>query len=74
MDSRPDGIRDGTHLEELTLRWENEAWTALGMVSREQILCRSPLPMWEIRQFLLFAILMNPIFGLAPTAKGAGVK
>ncbi len=62
---------DGTHHEELTLRWENEAWTALGMVSREQIQYVLRLsPMWEIRQFLLFRDLDEPDLWLGTDGQG----
>ena len=32
---------DGGHEEQLTLRWENEAWTATGQVGRERIAVRA---------------------------------
>ena len=32
---------DGEHVEHLTLRWENEAWTACGTVDRQSRLAGS---------------------------------
>ena len=62
---------DGEHHEELTLRWENEAWTASGMVGREQIQYVVRLsPMWEIRQFLLFRDLEEPDLWLGTDGQG----
>ena len=57
---------DGAHLEELTLRWENEAWTAVGDVEREQVQYVLRLsPTWQVRQFLLFRDLEQPDLWLA---------
>jgi len=62
---------DGEHHEELTLRWENEAWTASGMVGREQIQYVVRLSaMWEIRQFLLFRDLEEPDLWLGTDGQG----
>ena len=52
---------DGQASEELTLRWENEAWTASGLVTGENIQYVVRLsPLWEVRQFLLFRDLDEP--------------
>lgn len=52
---------DGAHTEHLTLRWENEAWTATGRVGREQIEYVIRLsPLWHVRQFLLFRDMAEP--------------
>ncbi len=51
----------GENTEELTLRWENEAWTASGVVTGENIQYVVRLsPLWEVRQFLLFRDLDEP--------------
>ena len=52
---------DGVDLEEVTLRWENEAWTATGSVGRERIQYVMRIsPLWHVRQFLLFRDLDDP--------------
>ena len=57
---------DGDHDEHLTLRWENEAWTATGEVGRERIQYVLRLsPTWRVRQFLLFRDLDEPDLWLA---------
>jgi uncharacterized protein len=57
---------DGAHVEVLTLRWENEAWTATGEVGRERIQYVLRLsPSWRVRQFLLFRDLDQPDLWLA---------
>jgi hypothetical protein len=62
---------DGEHSEELTLRWENEAWTATGMVARERIQYVVRLsPMWQVRQFLLFRDLDEPDLWLGTDGNG----
>jgi hypothetical protein len=41
--------------EALTLRWENEGWTATGELSRERANYVVRIsPTWQVRQFLLF--------------------
>jgi len=46
---------DGAGDETLSLRWENEAWTAIGEVGREAVSYVIRLsPLWQVRQFLLF--------------------
>ena len=57
---------DGAHTEHLTLRWENEAWTASGEVGRERVQYVLRLaPTWRLRQFLLFRDLDEPDLWLA---------
>ncbi len=57
---------DGDHDEHLTLRWENEAWTATGEVGRERVQYVLRLsPTWRVRQFLLFRDLDEPDLWLA---------
>jgi hypothetical protein len=49
------------HLETLTLRWENEGWTATGEVGREAVTYVIRLSaIWQVRQFLLFRDLDEP--------------
>ena len=46
---------DGSGDETVTLRWENEGWTAIGEVGREAVSYVLRLSaMWQVRQFLLF--------------------
>ena len=62
---------DGTHAEQLTLTWENEAWTATGRVSGadvEYVIRLSPL--WQVRQFLLFRDLPEPDLWLGTDGHG----
>lgn len=57
---------DTVHTETLTLRWENEGWTASGEVERERIHYVFRLsPTWHVRQFLLFRDLDEPDLWLA---------
>ena len=57
---------DTVHDETLTLRWENEGWTASGEVGREKIHYVVRLsPTWHVRQFLLFRDLDEPDLWLA---------
>lgn len=47
--------------ETLSLRWENEAWTATGEVGHERVSYVVRLsPTWQVRQFLLFRDLDEP--------------
>ncbi len=49
------------HLETVTLRWENEGWTATGEVGREAVTYVIRLSAtWQSRQFLLFRDLDEP--------------
>jgi hypothetical protein len=62
---------DGAHREELTLRWDNEAWTAVGRLGRERaeyVLRLSPT--WQVRQFLLFRDLDEPDLWLGTDGRG----
>ena len=62
---------DQAHREHLTLRWENEAWTATGRVGREQIEYVIRLsPLWHIRQFMLFRDLDEPDLWLGTDGQG----
>src|SRR4051794_3732698 len=62
---------DGEHDEHLTLRWENEAWTACGNVGRERVQYVLRLgPTWRLRQFLLFRDLDEPDLWLATDGAG----
>lgn len=57
---------DGLDDETLTLRWENEGWTATGEVTRERVHYVVRLsPTWQVRQFLLFRDLDDPDLWLA---------
>lgn len=57
---------DGEHSEHLTLRWENEAWTACGQVGRERVQYVLRLsPNWRLRQFMLFRDMDEPDLWLA---------
>jgi hypothetical protein len=60
---------DGT--EELTVAWENEAWTASGVVGHEHVQYVLRLsPSWQVRQFLLFRDLDEPDLWLATDMHG----
>lgn len=62
---------DHEHLETLTLRWENEGWTATGEVGREAVTYVVRLSaMWQIRQFLLFRDLDEPDLWLGADGTG----
>ena len=57
--------------ETLTLRWENEGWTAMGEVGRERISYVIRLsPTWAVRQFLLFRDLDDPDLWLGTDGAG----
>ena len=57
---------DGAGTEELTLSWENEAWTASGVVGAERVqYVLRVSPTWQVRQFLLFRDLPEPDLWLA---------
>lgn len=57
--------------ETVTLRWENEAWTAMGEVSREKVSYVIRLsPTWQLRQFLLFRDLTEPDLWLGTDGAG----
>ncbi len=62
---------DGAHHEGFTLTWENEAWTARGVVGREQIEYVVRLsPLWHVRQFMLFRDLEQPDLWLGTDGHG----
>ena len=62
---------DGEHVEHLTLRWENEAWTVTGRVGREDVEYIVRLsPLWQVRQFLLFRDLDEPDLWLGTDGHG----
>lgn len=62
---------DALHEEVLTLRWENEGWTATGEVGRERIHYVVRLsPLWQVRQMLLFRDLEEPDLWLATDGAG----
>ncbi len=61
---------DGDHVEEMSLAWDNEAWTATGQVGRENVQYVLRIsPTWQVRQFLLFRDLDEPDLWLAIDAK-----
>lgn len=62
---------DHDHLETLTLRWENEGWTATGEVGREAVTYVVRLSAtWQTRQFLLFRDLDQPDLWLGTDGAG----
>jgi hypothetical protein len=62
---------DGAHTEQVTLRWENEAWTVTGRVGREQVEYVLRLsPLWQVRQFILFRDLDEPDLWLGTDGHG----
>ena len=62
---------DHEHLETLTLRWENEGWTATGEVGRETVTYVVRLSAsWQVRQFLLFRDLDEPDLWLGADGTG----
>jgi uncharacterized protein len=61
---------DDAH-ETLTLRWENEGWTATGEVQREAVTYVIRLSAtWQVRQFLLFRDLDEPDLWLGTDGSG----
>jgi hypothetical protein len=62
---------DHEHLETVTLRWENEGWTATGEVGREAVTYVIRLSAtWQVRQFLLFRDLDEPDLWLGADGTG----
>ena len=62
---------DHAHVETLTLRWENEGWTATGEVGREAVTYVIRLSAtWQVRQFLLFRDLDEPDLWLGTDGGG----
>lgn len=71
----PDGFRAewvrGEHSEHLTLSWENEAWTAVGVVEAERVEYVMRLTaQWNVSQFLLFRDLDEPDLWLGTDGHG----
>jgi hypothetical protein len=62
---------DGRHTEVLTVTWENEAWTASGIVERERVQYVLRIsPTWHARQMLLFRDLDDPDLWLGTDGHG----
>lgn len=62
---------DLAHQDDLTLEWENEAWTASGQVGREGVHYVIRLSaLWHVRQFLLFRDLAEPDLWLGTDGHG----
>lgn len=62
---------DNEHTETLTLRWENEGWTATGEIGREAVTYVVRLSAtWQVRQFLLFRDLDQPDLWLGADGTG----
>lgn len=62
---------DDQHTDDLTLTWENEAWTASGRLAREDVEYVIRLsPLWHVRQFLLFRDLAEPDLWLGTDGRG----
>ena len=62
---------DHAHLETLTLRWENEGWTATGEVGREAVTYVVRLSAtWQVRQFMLFRDAADPDLWLGTDGGG----
>lgn len=62
---------DHEHHETLTLRWENEAWTAIGEVTREKVSYVLRLsPTWNLRQLLVFRDASEPDLWLGTDGSG----
>jgi hypothetical protein len=59
------------HAEQLSLQWDNEAWTATVHVDRERIDYVVRLsPLWQVRQFMLFRDLEQPDLWLGTDGHG----
>jgi hypothetical protein len=57
---------EGDAQETLDIRWENEGWTASGVVGRERVQYVVRLSAtWQLRQFLLFRDMDDPDLWLA---------
>jgi hypothetical protein len=62
---------EGDGDETVTLRWENEGWTAIGEVGREAVSYVLRLSaLWQIRQFLLFRDADEPDLWLGNDGTG----
>jgi hypothetical protein len=61
---------DGTG-EELTIAWDNEAWTVSGIVGHEQVqYVLRVSPTWHVRQMLLFRDMEDPDLWLGTDGSG----
>ena len=59
------------HAEQLSLQWDNEAWTATVHVDRERVDYVVRLsPLWQVRQFMLFRDLEQPDLWLGTDGHG----
>ena len=62
---------DGSSTDTLTLTWDNEGWTASGVVSGPDVHYVIRLsPLWQVRQFLLFRDLDEPDLWLGTDGNG----
>jgi hypothetical protein len=62
---------DDTSDESFTLAWDNEAWTANGVVTGHEVQYVIRLsPLWQVRQFLLFRDLEEPDLWLGTDGHG----
>jgi hypothetical protein len=61
----------GDTVEQVSLRWDNEAWTAIGYLAeqRAQYVIRLS-PLWHVRQLLLFRDLERPDLWLGTDGHG----
>jgi hypothetical protein len=61
----------GDAVEQVSLRWDNEAWTAVGylVAQRAQYVIRLS-PLWQVRQLLLFRDLEQPDLWLGTDGHG----
>ncbi len=65
------GDGSGEHAERLTLRWDNEAWTATGVVEPERIeYVLRITAQWQVSQFLLFRDLEEADLWLGTDGNG----
>ena len=64
------GVDDG-QAEQLSLNWDNEAWTANVHVERQRIdYVIRVSPLWQVRQFLLFRDMEQPDLWLGTDGHG----
>jgi hypothetical protein len=67
----PHGTRAEEIIEQVSLRWENEAWTAtLQLASHRADAVFRLSPMWQVRQFMLFRDLPEPDLWLGTDGHG----
>jgi hypothetical protein len=58
-------------VEQVSLRWDNEAWTATVQLPRHRVDAVFRLsPMWQVRQFMLFRDLEQPDLWLGTDGHG----